>query len=480
MFKKPKIASDPNNDDTTESKNFKTIPVIQNQKHTNDPKARKIYNNNNNKKLNKKLLKMFTPKPDPSSQQGSFRKETDSKNMTKKSLNDWWTQVSAKNVECDIRSLTTETPIQKFSLLSSDSNKQRSSRNELDLKLNHSISSLKTKIDALKTEVQNDQEIFFSDEIEVIFENFKYIDSNKKSELTSNLYDFSKTSPGRKHLKLIRLIEILHSDYSSKNLDLFENYRFNNTAGEMSTEILLNILNVLYQLTNPENRTNLKDALESEILNELLIQLLYSYIVDLEKNKNNVKRIKKIEGIKCCSIRVLNNILGYLKFEFERDETEQSVLKANGLKLVQGVLDREKIEVDYDPKREEKKILIGRLSMENMQCVDKRDTFMSYLRLVENLLGFYLNRLMVMKIEIKEKSFLGFLTSEEFFEKLNNHFRLRNSEFNEIIESIFQTLVSIKNNSNLSQSEEKCSDMSIDVEKSCLDEHGSISELLDI
>lgn len=296
---------------------------------------------------------------------------------------------------------------------------RKSEENEASILLN----KLKTLTDST-----NNSDVLLL--VDKILKMFKNLSSNQKIEFTSYIGQVSKSY----RIKMTGLVELLKSEYSSKNLDLFNNYRYNNTLGELATEIVLNILKALSNLSL--NEQIVRESAESELFCDLVYELFSSYFFDLDKNKNNVKRLKKIEAIKFYSIKILSQILeNFRKNDFE--DIRQSVYFKNSIKLAFSLLCGKTIEVNCETDK-------ARSSRFEPFLIEKSTFFKIYICFIENLLVIWReNEPCFTNIEFGKNNFANYLIKDDFFiENMSN--ARKNVIFKDKIDSIFDVLIKLK------------------------------------
>ncbi|CAF1109444.1 unnamed protein product [Brachionus calyciflorus] len=379
------------------------------------------------KNFKKKNFKVLIPKTSCSSPRPMVK-------IKKNHYDEWWTNLSQRGTSSDVR-------------VNRPSNGSRRSGDE-ENEISNKLSKLKISIDS-----KNDNEI--TTLVDRLLKTFKQLDSNQKIEFSSYILELSQFH----NLKLIHLIDLLNSEYSHKNQDLFENYKFNNTLGELSTEIVLNILKAFYNLS--QNKQIVREAIESELYCDLVYELFSSYIFDLEKNKNNVKRIRKIQAIKFYTIKILSKTFEFLKKD-EFEDIRQTVYFKNSIKLAKSILNGRIIEINYEPGE-------TRTSSFDVNLIDKVEFFKSYILFIENLLYFVSeNQEFFSSLKNTPESFVDYLFNQEnFIQKMDSI--KTNDLFKDQTNAIFDYLIKIKQN--LTSKEENL------VEKKCLDDISLDSEL---
>lgn len=371
---------------------------------------------------NKKALKSVIPRPT----RASIR-------VKKSQYDQWWTNLSQKRT------------IQNDLTLKRPSNGSR---------LNSDNDEISKQINKLKILFDSKNEIEIVSIVDMLIKNFKQLDSNQRIEFTSLLIEISHVQK----LKLVSLVDVLNTEYSNKNLDLFDNYQFNNTLGELSTEILINFLKVIENIVQSE--TSCRDGIESELFCDMLWNLFSSYIFDLEKNKNNVKRLKKVQAVKYYSVKILSDFFHYFK-KANFDDLRQTVYFKNTVKLANSILNGPPILVNYE-------LEDTRNSRLEMVVIKKSDFFKIYLILVENLLFLVIENFeSFSKLNFGARNFVNYLIEVDMFvEKMNS---IKNDcLFKDSIDRIFDLIIELKNKlSHLNEGfiEQRClDDISLDKE----------------
>ena len=114
--------------------------------------------------------------------------------------------------------------------------------------------------------------------------------------------------------------------------DLFNKYTFNNTSGELYTDMLVKLLKTINDLTLQTDEPNLKDIFE---FYQQIVDLLFGYIYNFEKNnKNNAKRRGKIEKVKYLSLSIMSNLVKNIN----KNGTQYD---SNELKFIEKILTKE-------------------------------------------------------------------------------------------------------------------------------------------
>lgn len=331
--------------------------------------------------------------------------------VKRNNYDEWWSNVSQKR----------SSSIERQSL-----ENRKSEENELGLLLNE----LK-----ILTDSKNNSDVLLL--VEKILKSFRNLSLNQKIEFTSYLDEVSKAYK----IKMTSLVELLNAEYSNKNCDMFANYKFNNTIGELATETVLNILKALTNLSL--NDQTVRDSVESELFCDMILDLFLSYMFDLEKNKNNVKRLKKIEAIKFYSIKILSQIFeNFKKSNFE--EIKQSVYYKNSIRLSTKLLSGKLIFINYEPEE-------IRFSRFDTGLIDKNLFFHIYLGLIESLLIIWKeNGSSFVTIELNEENFANYLLKQEIFIERMTAAR-KNLLFKEKIDAIFDLLIKLKNHAILNE-----------------------------
>lgn len=161
---------------------------------------------------------------------------------------------------------------------------------------------------------------------ESLIEKFENGSLNRKFEIVNTLNNKCET----KHLA--QLFVMLNKSFSEKsNLDLFAKYTFINTTGDVYTEMLVKLLTLIETLTAKSDDPNLKDLFQSY---ESVVNILFSYVFNLEKNKNNAKRKSKVEKIKYLSLNIFSNMINYIN-------VNHGLYDSNDQKFLEKILSRE-------------------------------------------------------------------------------------------------------------------------------------------
>lgn len=331
--------------------------------------------------------------------------------LKRNNYDEWWSNLSQKK----------SSPIERRSW-----ENRKSEENELSLLLN------KLKILADST---NNSDVLLL--IENILKSFRNLSLNQKIEFTSYLGEVSKAYK----IKMTSLVELLNAEYSTKNCDMFASYRFNNTIGELATEIVLNILKALANLS--VNDQIVRDSMESELFCDMIYDLFLSYIFDLERNRNNVKRLKKIEAIKFYSIKILSQIFeNFKKNDFE--EIRQSVFYKNSIKLAAKLLSGKLIVINCEPEE-------ARANRFDTGLIDKNVFFQIYLNLIESLFFIWKeNGPSLVTIDLNEGNFANYLVKQDLFIERMTSAR-KNLLFKEKIDSILDILINLKDHASVNE-----------------------------
>lgn len=283
---------------------------------------------------------------------------------------------------------------------------------------------LNTKLNSIDTQLELSHVVN-----NMLLNNFKLADSKTKKKLIHLLDKLEDKSC----LSLASLVGILDDEYSDKNLDLFYDYKFDNLNGDASTDNLVKMLEVILAIT--ENKSSLNECMKTGCLNETLIDLLFLYINNLEKTKNNVRRLRKIDIIRFSSIKILTNLILYA------NEALKSSDCSNTRDLIKKVLQKEPIIITYDPKSQPNSLDIEYVSSLNM--------LLAYLELVKCLLGTYyvhlaasssLNDLCL----ANGGSFLNYILGRDFLNRINDFDRLNNEQVTDINSSIYDLLIRLQ------------------------------------
>jgi hypothetical protein len=263
----------------------------------------------------------------------------------------------------------------------------------------------------------------------MLLNNFKLADSKMKKKVIDLLDKLEDKSC----MSLTSLVGILEDEYSEKNLDLFYDYKFDNLNGDASTDNLVKMLEVILAIS--ENKSSLSECLKSGCLNETFIDLLFLYINNLEKTKNNVRRLRKIDIIRFSSIKILTNLILYANEALKSSDCNDT------RDLIKKVLQKEPIIIAYDPKSQPNSLDIEYVSSLNM--------LLAYLELVKCLLGTYYMHLAASSslndlCLANESSFLNYILGRDFLNRINDFDRLNIEQVTDINSSIYDLLIRLQ------------------------------------
>jgi hypothetical protein len=376
------------------------------------------------KKLDKERLSRFNLKKQPISQEKkSSLIENKNVNAVKKLFDERAANKLAEVTRSnDLRRLSSS-----FTLSSSD--------NQPIFRLNHLIDFLEKEENILEN---NEKALKYQNELEVttseLVEKFKIF---KKPDMAKVFFRLSGFKLGKKLLEINNIFSIINENYSNTNLDLFDNYKYDNKIGELDTEILLILLKTLNNLTSnqAECKISLKNFLENDTnSNECLAKLLIFFLIEFEKNKkNNLKRFKKIEQIKYFCLSILNNCLAYLK--------ETSTTQIKECRFLHAILfESEPVLFQYDESKAS-----TRNSLKNEEITLKKETAVTYLRLIENILKLYLiSGIEIKNAEVSTNNFISFILSEQLYDRLKDLCLVKLDETQVLYESIVGLIIEIK------------------------------------
>jgi hypothetical protein len=430
------------------------------------------------KKLNKSLLRRFDTKQATSESDASSRASV--VNKSKKNYNEWWCQVSSKKlnmIQHEPKRVSDEFVV----------NRKSSIKSEFDVLISAKLVQFKQAKEILANThhetraLQQDIELFKS--IDFVLDNFTRIsDLNKRLDLAACLCDLSThdfLTDDQTVQLMIKYVHILNTDYSRHNSDLFENYRFNNTYGELSTDIVKTLLQTILNLIST-GRDHLKQHLAgSAQLTQFIVQLLYSYLIDLDKNKNNVKRLRKIESIKLVSFKILNQLLEfYLTAHSVGFELGGSCWETNCVHLLRSLLLNEPVLVVYTRVVQTTSSADKNSAATHLNGDEKQALFREYLTFIDKILRLFVRFLdsgvfddltsgiIIATTEsldtlattneddccecssssssVKYPTLFKYLTSMAFYDTLQVYFQLAESSLNELIDPLFNYLVFIK------------------------------------
>jgi hypothetical protein len=340
----------------------------------------------------------------------------------------------------------------------------------LDVEINRNVAKLKQNIDhwsrkdPLTFEPNADCQIDLFKLIEFMLENFAQIDPNKRIEISTYFerlseFNFFQQSDS---INCISFLNVLNSLYSSsRNKDLFENYVYNNTNGELATDVVELLLKVSLNMTKSSGE-NLKEMLDSELINEILLKLLHSYIVDLEKNRNNVKRTKRVESIKLTSLRILGNILDFFHKHISDEENGEELIRRNASAFVMAFLHMEPIflpnEAKFGQGRRQfsSSFHLNSLSSSRESLSSKQQyhelMLHEYIRFVNSFLKLFVEilndeRFADLNAAIgdsgESRTFYGYLIGSRFFDGVQSCFQISN-KIDEMVAFIIKSLFRVK------------------------------------
>jgi hypothetical protein len=389
------------------------------------------------KKLDKERLSRFNSKKTPPPvQKKSLLIENKNFSAVKKLFD---TRASSKLAEVAQSNEFQRSP-SSFTLIPSD--------NQPIFRLNHLIDFLQYEENIVENgekalKYQNELEEITNDLLEKMDTSL----SGKKKEIANVLSRLAEIKIGKKVLEINRIFGILNGNYSSNNLDLFDNYKYDNSVGEMDTEVLLLLLKSLKNLTSvqAESKLALKNFLENDTnSNECLAKLLMFYLIEFDKNrKNNLKRFKKIEQIKFICLCILNNCLAYLN--------ETSTLQVKDCKFLRTILfESEPIFFTYDESKAS-----SRNSLKNEETVLKKETALVYLKLIDNMLKLYSSSgIEIKKAEVSTNNFISFVLSNQFYDRLEDFNSIESEELQLLNGQIVRILIEFRQrNSSLFEDE---------------------------
>ena len=376
------------------------------------------------KKLDKERLSRFSFKKQPISQE---KKSSIIENKNVSAVKKLFDERAANKLAEVTRSNDLRRSSSSFTLSSSD--------NQPIFRLNHLIDFLEKEENILEN---NEKALKYQNELEAttseLVEKFKIF---KKPDMANVLFRLSGFKLGKKLLQINNIFSIINENYSSTNLDLFDNYKYDNKIGELDTEVLLILLKTLNNLTSnqAECKISLKNFLENDTnSNECLAKLLIFFLIELDKNKkNNLKRFKKIEQIKYFCLSILNNCLAYLE--------ETSTLQIKGCRFLHAILfESEPVLFLYDESK-----VSTRNSLKNEEITLKKETAVTYLRLIENILKLYLiSGIEIKSAEVSTNNFISFILSEQLYDRLKDLCLVKLDETQILYESIVGLIIEIK------------------------------------
>lgn len=341
----------------------------------------------------------------------------------------------------------------------------------LDIEINRNVAKLKQNIDhwsrkdPLTFQPNDDCQIELFKLIDFTLENFIQIDPNKRIEISTYFERLSEFNffQQSNSIKCISFLNILNSFYSSsRNKDLFENYVYNNTNGELATDVVELLLKVSLNMTKSSDE-NLKEMLDSELVNEILLKLLHSYIVDLEKNRNNVKRTKRVESIKLISLQILANILDFFHKHISDEENGEELIRRNASAFVMAFLHMEPIFLPNEAKFGQGRRQFSSSLNLNSNLSGSRESLSSkqqyhdlmlheYIRFVNSFLKLFVEilsdeRFADLNAAIgdsgQSRTFYGYLIGSRFFDGVQSCFQISN-KIDEMVAFIIKSLFRVK------------------------------------
>lgn len=260
----------------------------------------------------------------------------------------------------------------------------------------------------------------FTQIVNLLLDQFGSIDSSRSREISSQLASMSTSASFKPVLTLHKLICLLCAHFSPKNVNLFSGYTFNNTLGEASTDVLVDLMTTLRSLS--ESASFLTELYGNEQLGQLVLRVLYAYIYELGKNGDNVRRARKLAAIKSMSLDVLSRVLDGFKNNLATNQHGAEVFVVHLSRL-------EAIQLPMVDKR------IAAAATSRLEMLE------SYVRFVNSYLGLVAQlKLVPQTISSGCLSMFGYLMSRKFYVGLNEYFKREDTKhINESIESVFRS-----------------------------------------
>jgi hypothetical protein len=207
-----------------------------------------------------------------------------------------------------------------------------------------------------------------------------------------------------KSQNLFYLVQLLDSSFTDQtNPDLFEKYAFNNLDGDLYTDMLIKILNIINTLITDELIT-----LENQETN--IIDLLFIFLKKFEKNNNNTKRSTRIQEIKYLSLNILSNLINNIN------------VCSTDTHLIEEIISKE----------------CHILQFKANQSIDNS---MVYLKLVGNLLK-SCQKFKISHLNGSNESILKYLKNKDLIENLKIY--ENEPKLKECLETIFNLLIELK------------------------------------
>lgn len=303
-----------------------------------------------------------------------------------------------------------------------------------DNQLNQALESLKSAVSlwsekdrsTFAPDKECEDELFHS--LDVIIDGFDRIDVNRRKEASFELAELTKFEFFKSGFKLEKILSLLSSQFSTNNTDLFDNYKFNNTNGDVMTDVLIDLLEAVLNLFKSEAR--LQELKENRDLGEITCRLMHSYVVEFDKNKNNVRRIKRIQAIKLTSLQILNSVAKFYVGD----------VGGNGENFVRYMSE---IDPMYLPEVKKSNSGRGGLGQDSNELILE-----AYIRLV----GHYFGLISELKIEpsLCKTPLYGYLTGARFYVALDECFKWPHlGHLSESFDRIFKFLSSARRDEEL-------------------------------
>jgi hypothetical protein len=308
------------------------------------------FNNDKNDEKKKKTFLTSTTSPNEVEyiSKESFANKNYHLNLKSNKLEDWWMNIVKKNqttpnhvtkIKAKIKTKlkTPSTPTKTVSTLNEDDHLE-TQQNEAFIQVNKTIERSNEIYNHFK---KDETSALPLDDIKLIsnelVDQFETIYSNKQLKLTpsstppslidnlektvdilKSLLNLTEIEQVKNDFKLSKIHSILTSSFNNKtNSDLFEKYQFNNKSGELKTDLLLLFLRlysniITFKCGHLDQSDNESDDYKNYIQtdkNYEFIDVLFIFMTDLIKNRNNVMRLKKIDSIRLLTLRILRKEL---------------------------------------------------------------------------------------------------------------------------------------------------------------------------
>jgi len=235
----------------------------------------------------------------------------------------------------------------------------------------------------------------------------------------------------------IELIQLLESKFNETNANLFENYNFQNVEGDADTDALVFMLKLLNNSTqNEQNRAHVRQLMCLPRAHyECFVRLATCYLIDLRKCRNNVRRLKKLEEIRFNTLSIMNNLVVHFKLENAQLNTNDVCL----LNPFASILFKMPLQTLDD----------FHLKSTNVNLKQICESFQAYLCLIKNLFALLIeNEQLLDQVRFilakKFNSFISYLLSDEFVEKLNVLCEFEEKRYEKCIHCVFDLFIKLK------------------------------------